>query len=149
MQGADSQPYLLQLGGTLLGTVWQNNPRAADLPAPFLPNGQPFFETLRGFEDFPIFTNAAFIGEAQYRYRFIIDKGWASTLWILPALFINQIDLSLFGTVARAKGLTHEAAGGAFTLRMALWAVPFGVMYQVARRFSDDQGVVHVVALTL
>jgi hypothetical protein len=149
LYGADGSPYLLQLGGSLLGTLWQNNPRADDLPTPFLPSGQPFFETLRGFEDYPIFTNAALIGDATYRYRFIIDRGWASTLWILPALFINQVDLTLFGTVARASGLTHEAAGGALTLRIALGPVPFGVMYQVARRFSDDQGVAHLIALTL
>ena len=38
-------------------------------------------------------------------------------------------------------------AGGAVTLRLALWAIPFSFRYQLARRATDDNGTVHLVTL--
>ena len=62
---------------------------------------------------------------------------------------MRQIDLDLFG-VAATEGrsrASHTAAGGALTLRCAVWAVPLNVQYQLARRFTDDQALVHLVVL--
>jgi hypothetical protein len=92
------------------------------------------------------------IGDGTYRYPFIIDRGWASTLWVLPALFISEIDLELFGAAARepvAASPNHLAAGGALTLRTWLWVAPLNFQYQLARRLSDDHALTHLFTLAL
>jgi Tol biopolymer transport system component len=118
---------------------------------PGLPAGARFVEPLRGFEDHVFAADRIAIAEATYRLPFIIDYGWASTLWLLPSLFVRQIDLDLFG-VAASEGrsrASHTAAGGAVTLRCAVWVVPLSLQYQLARRFTDDQALVHLVVLGL
>jgi hypothetical protein len=146
LAGAEGHFPMLQVGGSLLGTLWQNNVQQPEIATPFLPVTVPFYEPLRGFEDYPIFTNAAYIGDATYKYRFIIDRGWASTLWVLPALFVRQLDLSLFTSLASANG-RHQAAGGALTLGIVIWQIPFGVTYQLARRLTDDHAIAQFVSL--
>jgi hypothetical protein len=141
---------MLQVGGFLPWTLWSgaNRPESSELFTPFLPTGMPFFEPLRGFEDHPLAGNRVAIADLTYRYRFIVDWGTASTFGLLPAFFLRQLDLSLFGTAARVQHL-HGAAGAALFLRIAVGPVPFSVMYQIARRLTDDEGLAHVVALTL
>ena len=81
----------------------------------------------------------------------IIDRGWASTLWLLPSLFIRQINVDLFA-VGASDGYAagrHSAAGGALTLIAAMWVVPISLRYQIARRFTDDQALVHLIQLGL
>ena len=118
---------------------------------PGLPPSARFVEPLRGFEDHAFAVDRIAIAEATYRLPFIIDYGWASTLGLLPSLFVRQIDLDLFGVAAAEgrSGARHTAAGGALTLRCAIWVVPIAVQYQLARRFTDDQALVHLVVLGL
>ena len=72
-----------------------------------------FAEPLRGFEDYPFYVDRIGIGSARYRLPIIIDHGWASTLWVLPALFIQQIDFELFAVGGHRRppggaGLAHR-----------------------------------------
>jgi hypothetical protein len=86
----------------------------------------------------------------RYRYPLIIDYGWASFLYLFPSLFIRQIDLEVFGdgAVTTDRSL-HRSAGGAIFLR-TLWggAVPVTIYYQIAQRFDDGLGVLHIFALS-
>ena len=121
---------------------------------------QRFFEPLKGFEDLTLFVDKVAISEARLEYPLIIDRGFASTLGLLPSLFFRQIDLEAFGSAAWAPpalplplppGTTdtwHGAAGAALTLR-TVFLVPFGLRYQVARRLTDDRAWVHLVSVGL
>lgn len=130
--------------------------RRPDLPVPrevtiaSLP-GITFVEPLRGYEDYPIATDRIFIAEAAYRYPLIIDRGSASTLWLLPSSFLRQIDFELFGSAATdARGGPGHAAGGtAVTLAMAMWRIPFEFTYQLARRIEDDHALVQLFAFRI
>ena len=137
----------LQVGGGLSAL------RSPDLPVPrevtiaSLP-GLTFIEPLRGYEDYPIATDRIFIAEATYRYPLIIDRGSASTLWLLPSSFLRQIDFELFGSAATEAhgGPGHAAGGTAVTLAMAMWRIPFEFTYQLARRVEDDHALVQIFA---
>ena len=137
----------LQVGGGLSAL------RRPDLPVPrevtiaSLP-GITFIEPLRGYEDYPIATDRIFIAEATYRYPLIIDRGSASTLWLLPSSFLRQIDFELFGSAATDAhgGPGHAAGGTAVTLAMAMWRIPFELTYQLARRVEDDHALVQIFA---
>jgi hypothetical protein len=129
--------------------------RHSDRPEPpvYAPDALPpalsFSEIVTGFEDHAFFTDRVAIAGAFYRYPFIIDWGTASALGILPAVFVRQLDFSLFGNFATdgRDGDRHAVAGGALTLRTALWMLGFDVRYQVARRLTDDRALVHLVTL--
>ena len=111
---------------------------------PTLPSG--FSESLRGFEDLPLsVTRGVAFGEATYHYPFIIDHGWASTLWILPSLFVRQLDLELFASAAQGPesrvygaGERHEAAGGFLSLRTVFGPWTPTLTSQLSRRLTDD-----------
>jgi Tol biopolymer transport system component len=141
-----SLPFL-RVGGLPTSLVWRDpdGPVLDPEVDPRLPNT--FSESLRGFEDHPFVTDAIGIAEATYRYPFIIDRGWASTLGILPSLFVRELDLNLFGAAAieqQASGFDsgthgrHEAAGGALTLSTVFGPAVVTLTYQIARRFTDD-----------
>jgi hypothetical protein len=151
LAGAPTGERLLRVGGyTLLPLArGSDQPERTVADYPFLPPGAAFVEPLRGFEDYPLAVDRIGIGSARYRLPFIIDYGWASTLWLLPALFVQQIDLDLFGVAATdgTSGDKHTAAGGSLSLRLALWTVPITVQYQLARRFTDDQAYVQLVQI--
>ena len=140
----------LQVGGGLSAL------RRPDLPVPrevtiaSLP-GITFLEPLRGYEDYPIATDRIFIAEADYRYPLIVDRGTASTLWLLPSSFLRQIDFELFGSAATDAhgGPGHAAGGTALTLAMAMWRVPFELTYQLARRVEDDHALVQIFAFRI
>ena len=87
--------------------------------------------------------------EGTYRLPLIVDRGTASTLGILPAFFLRQFELQLFAVAATTarSGDRHEAVGGALQLRFALWIVPLTLQYQLARRLTDDDALVHLVTL--
>jgi hypothetical protein len=151
-----SLPFL-RVGGLPTSLVWRNPNAPVPDPEldPRLPNT--FSESLRGFEDHPFVTDAIGIGEATYRYPFIIDHGWASTLGILPSLFVRELDLNLFGAAAieqQARGFDtgthgrHEAAGAALLLSTVFGPVPLTLTYQVARRFTDDRALSQIVTLS-
>ena len=151
--GLPADHSLLQVGGYTSALLKRsaNSPEVAARDPALLPPGLSFVESLRGFEDFSLLTDRMFIADAAYRYPFIIDWGSASTLGVLPAFFARQIDFELFGSAATnaRNGSRHMALGGALTLNVALWVIPFNFQYQVARRTTDDHGLVHLVTLGL
>jgi hypothetical protein len=149
----------LQVGGGLSALAINRRP---NLPSPpevdiaSLPAQLRFFEPLRGYEDYPIATDRIAIAEAEYVHPFIIDWGSASTFALLPAFFLRQIDLELFGDVATSgrpsptTGRTdlHGAFGASLSLRTALWRIPLSLTYQIARRFEDDHALVQILVLS-
>jgi hypothetical protein len=149
-------PYpdrFLIVGGTVDSILWRRSDRPEVLvpDSPLLPPGAAFVEPVRGFEDYPLVVDRTFIGSATYRLPFIIDRGWASTLGLLPALFFSEIDFELFGRVftdGRA-GDRHAAAGASLALQLALWQLGATLQYQLSRRTTDDQALVHLVTLAL
>jgi hypothetical protein len=154
LAGAPAADRLLRVGGYTLQPLARQSEQPERFAAgsnPFLPPGALFAEPLRGFEDYPFYADRIAIGSARYRVPIIIDHGWASTLWVLPALFIQQVNLELFA-VAATDGRTggqHSAAGGSVSLNFAFWIIPMAVQYQLTRRFTDDQALVHLVQLGL
>ena len=143
---------LLEVGGIVSGTsLYQSEPgRGLNTPRQFQV-GAAFSEYLRGYEDFATEANHAIIGNALYRYRFIVDYGWASTLYLLPSLFVNQLELEGFGSWARVDFENDlRAAGGAVRLQMTLGSlVPIGLYYQYAHRFDRGLGTLHLVGVSL
>ena len=151
LAGLPASDPLLQVGGPLAGMLWTGSNRSeldVHLPAA-LPLQMPFTEELRGFEEHPLATNRIFIADLTYRYPFIIDWGSASTFGILPAFFLQQLDLNLFGTAATTgdAGDRHGSAGGSLTAVFLFGPAALSLRYQVSRRLTDDHGVVMFVLL--
>lgn len=143
---------LLQVGGVAIGNTFplsERPPNDYGLPRNLQP-GTAFFEFLRGYEDYPLGARNVVVGSASYRYHFIIDRGWASTLYVGPSLFISQLDLDVFGSWARTDlRADHRAVGASLTLRTVLGiGIPLGLYYQYAYRFDDNLGALHLVGLT-
>jgi len=149
--GAPVGERILTVGGYTLVPLLRgsNQPERTLGDYPFLPPAAAFVEPLRGFEDYPLAVDRIGIGSARYRLPFIIDYGWASTLWILPSLFVRQIDLDLFGVAATDgyAGGQHTAAGGSLSLRLAFGPGTLTLQYQLARRFTDDRAWVQLIQL--
>jgi len=152
MVGAPAGEGLLRVGGYVLAPLGRhaNTPEIPVSDYPFLPPSALFVEPLRGFEDYPFAVDRIAIGSARYRLPLIIDYGWASTLALLPALFVQQFNFELFG-VAAGDGRTgsHVAAGGSLALNLQFWVIPITLQYQLARRFTDDQALVHLIQIGL
>ncbi|MCP3100882.1 hypothetical protein LZ198_18585 [Myxococcus sp. K15C18031901] len=144
---------LLEVGGISAGQVWLSSRRSTETtPLPLrLQPGVAFSEYVRGYEDHTIRSRNAMVGTATYRYQFVLDHGWASTLWLLPSLFISNLELEAFGTFARTDLRdNHRAAGGAATLEFTLGqALPLSVFYQYAHRFEDGLGDLHLFGFGL
>ncbi|CAM3349761.1 hypothetical protein G4177_13540 [Corallococcus sp. ZKHCc1 1396] len=143
---------LLEVGGILPGQAFYTSRDTTDdggLPLQLQP-GLAFSEYLRGYEDRTFRARNVLIANARYRYRVIVDYGWASTLWLLPSLFVSQFELEGFGTLARTDNRNnHGAVGGSATLRFTLGqAYALSVFYQYARRFDDRLGDLHLVGAT-
>ena len=145
----DSAPFL-QLGGAPGGFLFQRSDRPAgpEFSADPLPPGIAFFEPLRGYEDFAIATTRAAIADATYRYPIIIDWGSASTLGVLPAFFLRQLNFELFftGAIEGPSRARHAAAGTALGVDFSLLA-PWTLQYQLAQRLEDDRARVHGLLL--
>ncbi|HZI09968.1 MAG TPA: hypothetical protein VE153_06200 [Myxococcus sp.] len=144
---------LLEVGGISAGQVWYSNRRSrqtAPLPLELQP-GVAFSEYVRGLEDFTVLARSALIGTATYRYRQPIDYGWASTLWLLPSLFISDFEVEGFGTLARTDLRENfRAVGGSASLHLTLGqAIPLSFFYQYAYRFDRGLGHLHLVGLGL
>lgn len=143
---------LLRVGGfanPLAYSTPDTNRPFADSPRD-LPGGFVFAEPLRGYEDFAFRATAVAIGSASYRYRFIIDEGWASFLWILPSFFIRQAEVEAWGTIAQSDGTVerHAAAGGALFLRTVFGqALPVTLFYQFANRFHEGLPPLHTAGV--
>jgi hypothetical protein len=143
---------LLEVGGIVSGTSLYQSQRTRGINPPRqFQVGTAFSEYLRGYEDFTTEANHAIIGNALYRYRFIVDYGWASTLYLLPSLFVNQLEVEGFGSWARTDFERDlRAAGGAVRLQMTLGSlVPIGLYYQYAARFDRGLGPLHLVGVSL
>jgi hypothetical protein len=142
---------LLEVGGITAGSpLYVSEPgRGPTIPRQFQP-GTAFSEYLRGYEDFSVLARHAVIGNALYRYRFIVDYGWASTLYLLPSLFVNQFEVEGFGSWARTDFRDNlRAAGGAARLQLTLGGLlPLGLYYQFAQRFDRGLGPLHLIGLS-
>jgi hypothetical protein len=154
---------LLSVGGYGLLALLRRDANTAERPvyaSPLLPPGVLFSEPLRGFEDHALYVNGVAIADLAYRYPLIVDWGSASTLGILPAFFWQQVDLELFGSAALTRATRiedsflyapapsrHLAVGAAVSLKAALGVVPLVLRYQLARRLTDDSGVVQLITL--
>jgi hypothetical protein len=155
LAGAPQGSGMLELGGvSAYGQLFRSStgPDHPD-PEPDLARiPQRFSEPLRGYEDLTLLLERVAIAEARLGYPLIIDRGFASSLVLLPAFFVRQLDLDVFAsgawdTRARAADNLHGAAGGSITLRTLFWAAPLAVRYQVARRLADDRAWVHIIGL--
>jgi hypothetical protein len=147
----EGETGLLQVGGdSALGLLWSrsNKPTPADFDTSRFPPNLRFVEPLRGFEDFALASDRVKLGELSWKYPLIIDRGTATTLWVLPASYLRQLDLELFGTAALVDANDrHYAVGAALTLRIQLLRLPLAVVYQLARRLSDDQALTQFVGI--
>jgi hypothetical protein len=154
--GLDRDQSFLVVGGSdALGELWsrsdQEEPDELVLPDP-----EPlreFRQPLRGFENLSFATDRIAIADLTYRLPIPIDFGFASTAFLLPSLHFRQLDFELFGTAATDSFASfeehhHLAAGGSAALAMSLFVVPFRVQYQLARRFTDDEALVHLFTLS-
>ena len=102
LAGAPEGEGLLRIGGYVLQPL-ARRARTPEIPLtdyPYLPPGALFVEPLRGFEDYPFAVDRIAIGSLTYRLPIIIDCGWASTLGLLPALFVRQVNFDLFAVTA-------------------------------------------------
>jgi hypothetical protein len=146
-------PILLEVGGIPAGASLY---RSQDPDSPTTPRqldvGVAFAEYLRGYEDLTIRARHAIIGHASYRYRVIIDYGWASTFYLLPSLFITQFEADAFGAFARTDFRdNHRVAGGSAQLNFTLGQIlPMGIYYQYAYRFDLPENLreLHLVGLS-
>ncbi|MFB1478989.1 hypothetical protein [Corallococcus sp. RDP092CA] len=143
---------LLEVGGILPGQAFLiNRDSTSDggLPLQLQP-GIAFSEYLRGYEDHTFRARNVLLANARYRYRFIIDYGWASTLWVLPSLFLSQFEVEGFGSFARTDNRdNHTAVGGTATLRLTVGqAYALSFFYQYAHRFEDGFGDLHLIGMT-
>jgi hypothetical protein len=138
--------------------LWRDRAPPPGAPRPgdgFYPERLRFVEPLRGFEDAPLPAQAAALGALTWRYPIPIDAGWATTLYLLPATLLRQLDLDLFGAggliTPPAGGPTsrHLAVGGALTVSLDLFRIPVLLQYQLARRLTDDEALVHQVGIAV
>jgi hypothetical protein len=152
LAGAPDDSPVLQVGGASGGfLLHRSTPTAApEFTADFLPPGISFFETLRGYDDRAIATTRVAIADATYRYPVIIDWGSASTLGLLPAFFLRQLNFELFfsGAVDGRAATKHAAVGTAVGVDFALM-IPWSLQYQLAQRLEDDRAQVHTLFLGL
>jgi hypothetical protein len=143
---------LLRVGGGLPSEVLvgRASPGSDGAPSLSLPSGLSFAEGLRGYEDFELHGNIALIGGADFHVPLIIDHGWASTLYVLPPLFIRQVDLGAFARYARVDaertGL-HRVVGATVGLQFLTGLLSPTLFYEFAERFDDGLGPLHLVGI--
>ncbi len=151
----------LMVGGVssfAYGYVSPANSTSAPTPVRWLPSQ--FSEGLRGFDDHAFFTQHAVTWNASYRYRFIIDRGTMSILWLLPSFLFRQIDVEAFTSGAQMHASSVSvlfptnqlaiAAGASISARMLFGGqLPVSITYQFAWRFRPTGAPpLHVIALT-
>ncbi len=100
-----------------------------------------FAEVLRGYPDVSSHATAYAVASASYTYPIVIDHGWASLLYVLPAFFIRQIDVEVFGEWAWLwPGVEdRRSAGGAIHLRTVLGNLPLTLYVEGVARFDMDR----------
>ena len=150
LPGVPDGEELLRVGGFGMSEPLFVTGDAEDEPLSedVLPRSLLFVESLRGYEDLGLVANQAAIADINYRYPLIIDRGSASSLVVMPAVFWRQINLEAFGSGATLmQGNLHGAVGASAELEAVLWRVPIGLRYQIAQRLFDDERLVHLVTL--
>ena len=106
-------------------------------------------ERLRGYDDFAIRAQYVALFNARYRYSFIIDRGFASILYILPSIFFRQVDLEAFGAAAITEAQTARSAGAAVSFRTSIGGfIPLSLTYQFAWRFDFGLPPLHVIGVS-
>ncbi len=144
---------LLEVGGISAGELWyssRDSTETSRLPLELQP-GVAFSEYLRGYEDLTTRASNALIGTATYRYRVPIDYGWASTLWVLPSLFVSDFEVEGFGSLARVDNRNNlGAVGASASLSLTFGqAIPVSIFYQYAYRFERGLDDLHLVGFGL
>ena len=146
---------MLRVGGYVLQPLARSartDPRSPLTDYPFLPPGALFVEPLRGFEDYPFAVDRIAIGSATYRLPIIIDYGWASTLGAAAGA-VRAAGRLRPVRASRPATAPHRVATAPRADRCrcscAFWVIPITVQYQLARRFTDDQALVHLVQIGL
>ncbi|MBK7076140.1 MAG: hypothetical protein IPH44_27970 [Myxococcales bacterium] len=127
-----------QLGGVEPATALWARPTPDDDAAIRTPAAIAAIERVRGFEALGGRTDVALIGELAWRYPLVIDRG-ITHLGFLPATFVRQLDLELFGSAVSDLRDWGYAGGGALTLRLALFRAPLALRYQASRTWLDDR----------
>ncbi len=147
--------FLVVGGSTLAAELWSRSDLEDDPPEVQLPSPEPlleFQEPLRGFEDLEIQTDRIAIADLTYRLPIILDFGTASTAYLLPALFFRQLNFEAFAAAATDSFASfqehrHLAAGVSVSLDVSFSLFPLRFRYQLSRRFSDDDALVHLITL--
>ncbi len=120
------------------------------VPGGYLPGS--LSEPLRGYEDSSIQATQAAIATLRYRYNIIIDRGFASTFYLLPSFFFRQVTLEAFGAAAAVDNpLTPllRSAGASVELKTIFMGMfPISGYYQFAYRFDGAGGPLHIVGLS-
>jgi hypothetical protein len=137
---------LIDVGGVVVGQSFGrlglgNATQAADTQL-LAPPTLSFSEFLRGYQDLSTPATAYTVASATYTYPFIVDYGWASLAYLLPAFFVRQIDIDFFGEMAwlwRPGLVARRSAGGALYLRTSLGGAPLSFYAQLAARFLDGE----------
>jgi hypothetical protein len=147
---------VIEVGGSARFTplVTESSQPTAMAPAVGTPPNLRLLEPLRGYEDLRLTAARVVAGELSWRYPIPIDRGSVTTLWLLPASFVRQIDLDLFAAGALTQltgGATREhlAVGGGLTLRLHVTRLPMALRYQAARRLRDDRAWAQLLGLGL
>ncbi|MEZ4403463.1 MAG: hypothetical protein R3B06_25785 [Kofleriaceae bacterium] len=129
----------LVVGGSDAGAVlWIDRPQTT-VAATALPGAITPVERVRGLEAVERSARQVLVGELDLRYPLIVDRG-LSHLGLLPASFVRQLDLELFGAMVRYDGIEDVSYGGALTLRLVLFRAPLALRYQLARLDSEEDG---------
>lgn len=149
VQGIDG---LLQTGGVPRGVdLYSHGGEGGPVPpALILPTR--FTLPVRGYEDFGVSSSSAAVATGRWRYPFIIDRGFASLLYLFPSLFFRQVELELFGAAAITDNREHpwlRSAGAGVYVRFAIAGLlPISVYYRVAARFDEHLQPLHSVGFS-
>ena len=123
-------------GADVASALWAR-PTLGDDAAIRTPAAIAAIERVRGFEALGRRADVALIGELAWRYPLVIDRG-ITHLAFLPASFLRQLDLELFGSGVLDPGDWAYAGGGALTLRLALFRAPLALRYQASRTWLHE-----------
>ncbi len=116
-------------------------------PGVYLPGT--LVEGVRGFDDFALRAQYLALFNGRYRYSFIIDRGFASLLYIFPSIFFRQVDVEAFGAAAITESQVARSAGAAISFRTSIGGfIPVSLTYQFAWRFDFGLPPLHVVGVS-
>ena len=140
----------LRVGGTSsLNTLYDTGQRDPFPlgPGTFLPGT--LVEAVRGYDDFALRAQYLAVFNARYRYSFVIDRGFASLLYIFPSIFFRQVDLEAFGAAALTGLQMARSAGAAISFRTTIGGfLPISLTYQFAWRFDFGLPPLHVIGFS-